>query len=98
MLTRSAFGPFAGFPVWRDHYYRVCADSSQIVFFIGSYLNTLFPMCLSPLWILFYGVFVAINIHSTRLTLKVGLFITLLAVLFISITMFHVCIQTRTDS
>jgi len=76
MLFTSAFGPFA---------YFLCGVTttieyvltSQIVFFIGSYLNTLLPMCLSPLWILFYGVFVAINIHSTRLTLKVGLFITL---------------------
>jgi len=79
-FTRSAFGPFAGFLCGVTTTIEYVLTPAVIVFFIGSYLNTLLPNVPVALWwLLFYGVFVAINIRSTRLTLKVGLFITLIA-------------------
>jgi len=79
-FTRNAFGPFAGFLCGVTTTIEYVLTPAVIVFFIGSYLNTLLPnVPVSLWWFLFYGVFVAINIRSTRLTLKVGLFITLIA-------------------
>lgn len=85
-FTRSAFGPFAGFLCGMTTAIEYVLTPAVIVFFIGSYLNTLLPNVPVALWwILFYGVFVAINIRSTRLTLKVGFLITLIAAIVLII-------------
>lgn len=79
-FTRSAFGPFAGFICGVTITIEYVLTPAVIVFFIGSYLNTLLPIIPVPFWwLLFYVVFVAINIRSVELTFKVGLFFTLVA-------------------
>ena len=79
-FTRNAFGPLGGFICGVTTTIEYVLTPAVIVFFIGSYLNTLFPALPVALWwLLFYAVFVAINVRSVELTLKVGLFITLMA-------------------
>jgi len=79
-FTRNAFGPLAGFICGVMTTIEYVLTPAVIVFFIGSYLNTLLPAIPVPVWwLLFYLIFVAINIRSVELTLKVGLFITLMA-------------------
>ncbi|MBW4638603.1 MAG: ethanolamine permease [Gloeocapsa sp. UFS-A4-WI-NPMV-4B04] len=93
-FTRNAFGPFAGFLCGATMTIEYVLTPAVIVFFIGSYLNTLLPNVPVALWwLLFYGVFVAINIHSTRLTLKVGFFITLIAAIILLIFYYHAFIN-----
>lgn len=89
-FTRNAFGPFAGFLCAATMTIEYVLTSAVIVFFIGSYLNTLLPNVPVALWwLLFYGVFVAINIHSTKLALKVAFFITLIAAVVLLIFYYH---------
>ncbi len=93
-FTRNAFGPFAGFLCGATMTIEYVLTPAVIVFFIGSYLNTLLPNVPVALWwLLFYGVFVAINIHSTRLALKVGFFITLIAAIVLLIFYYHAFIN-----
>lgn len=94
-FTRNAFGPFAGFLCGLTMTIEYVLTPAVIVFFIGSYLNTLLPNIPVPFWwLLFYGVFVGINIRSTRLTLKVGFFITLIAAIVLLIFYYHAFITT----
>ena len=89
-FTRNAFGPFAGFLCAVTMTIEYVLTPAVIVFFIGSYLNALLPNVPVALWwLLFYGVFVAINIRSTRLTLKVAFFITLIAAIVLLIFYYH---------
>ncbi|HEY9845068.1 MAG TPA: amino acid permease, partial [Candidatus Caenarcaniphilales bacterium] len=79
-FTRNAFGPFAGFLCGVTITIEYVLTPAVIVFFIGSYLNTLLPAVPVGLWwLLFYVVFIMINIRSVELTFKVGLFFTLIA-------------------
>lgn len=80
-FTRNAFGPVGGFICGVTDTIEYVITPAVVVFFIGGYLNTLLPnVPVSLWWLLFYAVFVAINIRGVELTLKVGLFITVMAV------------------
>ncbi|HEY9646537.1 MAG TPA: ethanolamine permease [Chroococcidiopsis sp.] len=79
-FTRKAFGPLGGFICGVTDTIEYVITPAVVVFFIGSYMNTLFPTVPVPLWwVLFYAVFVFINIRGVELTLKVGLVITAIA-------------------
>lgn len=79
-FTRNAFGPFGGFICGVTDTIEYVITPAVVVFFIGGYLNTLLPSVpVYVWWLLFYAVFVAINIRGVELTLKVGLFITVMA-------------------
>lgn len=79
-FTRNAFGPFGGFICGVTDTIEYVITPAVVVFFIGGYLNTLLPnVPVYVWWLLFYAVFVAINIRGVELTLKVGLFITVMA-------------------
>ncbi|MBD2035964.1 ethanolamine permease [Leptolyngbya sp. FACHB-321] len=81
-FTRNAFGPFGGFLNGITDACEFVLTPAVIVYFIGSYLNTLEPLKGVPIpvwWVLFYVVFVGINIIGVELTLKFGLFITVMA-------------------
>ena len=81
-FTRNAFGPFGGFVNGITDACEFVLTPAVVVYFIGSYLNTLEPLKGVPIpvwWVLFYVVFVGINIIGVELTLKFGLFITVMA-------------------
>jgi ethanolamine permease len=81
-FTRNAFGPFGGFINGITDAVEFVLTPAVIVTFIASYLNSLEPLKSIPLpvwWVLFYVVFVGINIIGVEITLKLGLVITLMA-------------------
>lgn len=81
-FTRNAFGAFGGFVNGITDACEFVLTPAVVVFFIGSYLNTLPMLSGVPVpvwWVLFYVVFVGINIVGVELTLKLGLFITVMA-------------------
>jgi ethanolamine permease len=80
-FTRNAFGPWGGFLVGVTDTIEYVLTPAVVVYGIGSYLNKLLPDVPPYLWwVLFYAVFVGINIRGVEITLRVGLGITLLAV------------------
>lgn len=85
-FTRNAFGPWAGYFVGVTDTIEYIITPAVIVVGIGGYLQELFPAV--PVyfwWMLAYALFVGINIRGVELTLKVGLVITLLAILVLLI-------------
>ncbi|MFK7847750.1 MAG: amino acid permease, partial [Rhodothermales bacterium] len=84
--TRSAFGPMGGFICGVTDTIEYVITPAVIVVGIGGYMNTLIPGVPAYLWwIIAYSVFVAINIKGVNLTLKVGLVITVLAIIVLVI-------------
>lgn len=80
-FTRNAFGPFGGFVNGITDAIEFVLTPAVVVYFIGAYLNTLLPAVPLPVWwVLFYVVFVGINIIGVEITLKLGLLITGLAI------------------
>lgn len=82
-FARNAFGAFVGFLNGIIEACEFVLAPAVVVYFIGSYLNTLVSLQAVPVpiwWILFYIVFVGINIIGMEITLKFGLLITALAV------------------
>ncbi len=91
-FVRHAMGPTWGFICGVTDTIEYVITPAVIVFGIGGYLNALvFPAGESPWWASFlwwflaYGIFVAINIRGVELTLKVGLAVTVLALLVLAV-------------
>ncbi len=85
-FTRSAFGPFLGFLcgvlVALEYILATAAD----IFGMSEYMKPLLPEVPSYLvWVVLFTIFVAIAVYSLDLTLYVGLFLTLLAVMVLGI-------------
>jgi ethanolamine permease len=79
-FTRNAFGPTGGFICGLTDTIEYVLTPAVIVYFIGGYMDKLVPGVPAPVWwIVFYVVFVGINIRGVELTLKVGLLVTLAA-------------------
>lgn len=81
-FTRNAFGPLGGFLNGITDACEFVLTPAVVVYFIGGYLNTLEPLKGVPVpvwWVLFYAVFVFINVIGVEITLKFGLFVTLMA-------------------
>ncbi len=79
-FTRKAFGQFGGFVCGVTIIVEYVLSPAVVVFFIGSYLNTLFPNVPVPIWwLLFYAIFVYINIRGVGLTMKAVLLLTAIA-------------------
>ena len=79
-FTRSAFGPTGGFICGLTDAIEYILTPAVIVFFIGGYMEKLFPS-INPMvwWFSYYVFFVAINIYGVELTLKVSLVVTAIA-------------------
>ncbi|GBD22183.1 putative amino acid permease YhdG [bacterium HR28] len=85
-FTRSAFGPWGGYLVGVTDTIEYVITPAVIVVGIGGYMNTLFPSV--PVWVwwlVFYAIFVGINIAGVEITLRVGLVVTILAMLVLLI-------------
>ncbi|GAB4157520.1 MAG: amino acid permease [Cyanobacteria bacterium J069] len=79
-FVRHAFGPLGGFLSGITDLIEYIVTPALIAFFIGAYLNSLFPAVPAPIWwLLFYAVFVGINILGVEPSLKVGLVLTVIA-------------------
>jgi ethanolamine permease len=88
-FVRYAFGPFAGFICGITLAIEYVLTPAVIVYFISTYLNTLLPSIPIPFWwFFFYVVFVTINIRGVELTMKVGLLITVVAIIVLCIFYF----------
>jgi ethanolamine permease len=85
-FTRNAFGPLGGYLNGITDAIEFVLTPAVVVYFIGSYLNTLLPQVPLPLWwVLFYVVFVGINVIGVEITLKLGLVVTSLAAAVLAI-------------
>ncbi len=84
-FVRNALGPTAGFVCGVTDTIEYVVTPAVIVVGIGGYVGSLVEgwigQDLHPVvwWILFYAIFVGINIRGVELTLRVGLVITALA-------------------
>lgn len=81
-FARSAMGPWGGFITGLAESIEYILTPAVIVFFIGSYLTSIFetPAHLQPLWwILCYVLFVALNYVGVELSFKISVVVTLLA-------------------
>lgn len=80
-FARNAFGPWGGMIVGISDTIEYVLTPAVIVFFIGGFMNTLLPAV--PLWVWwagFYAVFTLINIRGVEITFRVGLIVTVLAI------------------
>ncbi len=79
-FTRSAFGPNWAFLNGVTDLIEYVITPAVIVVGIAGYMNALIPGVPSWVWwVVFYAIFVGINIRGTALTLRVSLIVTLLA-------------------
>jgi ethanolamine permease len=80
-FTRNAFGPLGGFVCGLTDTIEYVLTPAVIVFVIGGYMAKLMPGVPAPIWwVVYYVVFVGINVRGVELTLKVGLLVTLVAI------------------
>jgi ethanolamine permease len=81
-FTRNAFGPLGGFICGVSDAIEYILAPVVVVVGIAGYLNGQCPGVPAYVWwLISYGLFVAINIRGVALSLRIGLVITVLAVL-----------------
>ncbi|MBL8092080.1 MAG: ethanolamine permease [Anaerolineales bacterium] len=80
-FTRNAFGPGLAFLNGVTDIVEYVITPAVIVVGIGAYMDALIPGVAPWIWwLIFYAVFVGINIYGTELSLKVALGITVAAI------------------
>jgi ethanolamine permease len=85
-FTRNAFGPAGGFLCGLTDAIEYILTPAVIVFVIGGYMKLLVPWVPAwTWWFAYYALFVGINIRGAELTLKVGLVVTVLAMLVLAV-------------
>lgn len=90
-FTRSAFGPFWGFMCGVALIIENVLAPVVAVIAVTSYFKPLIPgVPVYLVWVLMYGIFMAINIWSTELTFNVGLFATLVAIIALAVFYFGI--------
>jgi ethanolamine permease len=95
-FARHAFGPTIGFINGVALAIEYLLALATIVFSVGTYMQALLPEVPAPVWwLLFYGIFIAINLLGAKLTFKVGLSILLLAIAILCI--FYVASLSKFD-
>ncbi|HEX6092643.1 MAG TPA: amino acid permease [Dongiaceae bacterium] len=87
-FARSAMGPWGGFVTGLAENIEYVLTPAVIVFFIGSYLGSIFgtPPEFQPVWwVLMYVVFVGLNVLGVELSFKVSVLVTVLALAVLAI-------------
>jgi ethanolamine permease len=85
-FTRNAFGPWAGYLVGVTDTIEYVITPAVVVVGIGGYIHKLFPdVSIYLWWLISYAIFVGINIKGVELTLKVGLWVTIIAIAVLAI-------------
>ncbi len=81
-FARTAMGPWGGFLTGLCENVEYVLTPAVIVTFITAYVNSILgldPVYSPLLWILFYGVFLSLNVFGLELSFKVTLVITLVS-------------------
>ena len=81
-FSRTAMGPWGGFLTGLAENVEYILTPAVIVFFIGSYMTGIFatPVAAQPLWwVLFYVIFLALNIRGVEGSFRVTVVVTFLA-------------------
>lgn len=105
-FVRNALGPTAGYLCGVTDTIEYVLTPAVIVIGISGYLNTLIYGSAQAApdwthyawWLLAYGLFVGVNLRGVELTLKVGLFITALAVAVLVVFFAAVMIHDKFDT
>jgi ethanolamine permease len=87
-FARSAMGPWGGFVTGLAENIEYVLTPAVIVFFIGSYLGSIFgtPAEFQPVWwVLMYVAFVGLNLMGVELSFKVSVLVTVLALAVLAI-------------
>ena len=85
-FTRHAFGPWLGFLCGVVVALEFILATAADIFGMSEYLKPLLPEVPTYLvWVILFTMFIAIAIYSLDLTLYVGLFLTLLAIMVLGI-------------
>jgi ethanolamine permease len=99
-FARSAMGPWGGFVTGLAENIEYVLTPAVIVFFIGSYLGSIFGTSAEyqPLWwIAMYVVFVGLNVLGVELSFKVSVAVTLLALGVLAIFWVSVIVSGQFD-
>lgn len=83
-FARTAFGPWGGLLTGLAENVEYVLAPAVIVFFVGSYLKGIFetPDALQPLWwVVGYGLFLGLNVFGVKLSFRVTMVVTLMALL-----------------
>ncbi|MGH6961854.1 MAG: amino acid permease, partial [Dongiaceae bacterium] len=81
-FARSAMGPWGGYITGLAENIEYVITPAVITFFIGSYMSSIFgtPDWAQPIWwIIFYGIFLILNLLGVELSFRVSVIVTLLA-------------------
>ncbi|HLM40278.1 MAG TPA: amino acid permease, partial [Microvirga sp.] len=81
-FARTSMGPWAGYITGIAENIEFVLTPAVIVFFISSYLGTIFetsPAFQPVYWVLFYALFVGLNIIGVELSFRVTVTVTLMA-------------------
>ena len=81
-FARSAMGPWGGYVTGLAENIEYVITPAVITFFIGAYMGGIFgtPDWFQPVWwVIFYGIFLALNLLGVELSFRVSVIVTLLA-------------------
>src|SRR5918994_3039427 len=81
-FARTAMGPWGGFITGLCENVEYVITPAVIVTFITAYVNTIFGLDAAysrVIWVLFYAVFLCLNVYGLELSFKVMLVVTLLS-------------------
>src|SRR5436190_24006942 len=87
-FARSTMGPWGGFVTGLAESIEYIMTPAVIVFFIGSYLSSIFgtPAWAQPLWwVGSYALFVALNYWGVELSFKISVAVTLMALAVLAV-------------
>jgi ethanolamine permease len=90
-FARSSMGPWGGFITGMAENMEYVLTPAVIVVGIGSYMGAIFgtPSWAEPLWwLLFYGVFVGLNIWGVEISFKFTVVITLISLAILAVFFF----------
>ena len=87
-FARSAMGPWGGYITGVAENIEYVITPAVITFFIGAYMGGIFgtPDAYQPIWwIVFYGIFLVLNLLGVELSFRVSVIVTLLALAILAV-------------
>ncbi|HSE74388.1 MAG TPA: amino acid permease [Dongiaceae bacterium] len=87
-FARSAMGPWGGYITGLAENIEYVITPAVITYFIGAYMSGIFgtPDAYQPIWwIVFYGIFLTLNLLGVELSFRVSVIVTLLALAILAV-------------
>jgi len=87
-FARSAMGPWGGYITGLAENIEYVITPAVITFFIGSYMGGIFgtPDAFQPVWwIVFYAIFLGLNLLGVELSFRVSVIVTLMALAVLAV-------------